>query len=194
MTTVYFVRHAEPVHSDPDDRNRPLTSQGMKDTAFVLETLRDKKIDIFYCSPYKRSLQTIQSTADYFGMPIHTDERLRERQAGNAGNIKNLFAKRWEDHNFHEPGGESIGMVRARNVAALMDILEENEGKTVVIGSHGTALSSIINYFNPSFGCQDFLRIIDWMPYILEMRFDGKELISMTEVAHLVKPFKPDNK
>ena len=75
-----------------------------------------------------------------------------------------------------------------------MDILEENEGKTVVIGTHGTALSSIINYFHPSFGCQDFLRIIDWMPYILEMQFDGKELISMTEIAHLVKPFKPDNK
>ena len=192
-TTVYFVRHAEPVHSDPDDRNRPLSTQGTKDSAFVLKTLCEKQIDGFYSSPYKRSLETIQDTADFFKMYIRTDERLREREAGNAGNIKDLFRKRWADHSFHEPGGESIGMVQERNVAALMDILADNKGKTLVIGTHGTALSAIINFYDPSFGCDDFLRIIDWMPYIVEMKFDGEKLISISEIAHLVRPFQPDN-
>jgi len=164
----------------------------MEDTAFVLEALRDKKIDAFYCSPYRRSMQTIQSTADYYGMQIHTDERLREREAGNAGNIKDLFRKRWANHDFHEPGGESINMVQTRNIAALMDILKENTGKTVVIGTHGTALSSVLNYYDSSFGCDDFLRIIDWMPYIVEMEFEGQNRVSISEVAHLVKPYKPD--
>ncbi len=190
VTTVYFVRHAEPVHKDPDDRNRPLTAQGLADTALVLETLKDKPIDVFYCSPYKRSRQTIQSTADFFRQEIHTDERLRERQAGDEGNVKDLFRKRWADFHFHEPGGESIGAVQKRNIEALTEILQKEAGKTIVIGTHGTALSSILNYYDPSFDCESFLRIIDWMPYIVEMQFVNQERINMKEIAHLVKPFE----
>lgn len=52
MTKVFFVRHAEPVHSHSDDRTRPLTEEGMKDTALVVQTLKDKGIEAFFCSPY----------------------------------------------------------------------------------------------------------------------------------------------
>ena len=192
MTTVYFVRHAQPVHSDPDDRNRPLTAEGLRDTELVLKTLKDKRIDHFYCSPYRRSIETIKSTAEYFGMPITTDERLREREVGDQGNIHDLFRKRWEDHSFHEPNGESIGMVQQRNIEALLEILEREEGRNIVIGTHGTALSSMINYFDSSFGCDDFLRIIDWMPYIVQMDFEKGRLVRLTELAHLNKEFSAD--
>ena len=66
ITLVYFVRHAEPEHDNPDDRNRPLTTQGMIDSSIVLDTLQNKRIDSFYCSPYKRSLQTILPAAQAF--------------------------------------------------------------------------------------------------------------------------------
>ena len=59
MTRVYFVRHAQPEHDWKEDRTRPLTEEGKKDSAIVLEFLKDKKIDAFYCSPYKRSMDTI---------------------------------------------------------------------------------------------------------------------------------------
>lgn len=36
----------------------------------------------------------------------------------------------------------------------------------------------------------DFLRIIDWMPYIVELDFEGQELISITEHAYIEKEFK----
>ena len=52
MTRVYFVRHAQPEHDWEEDRTRPLTGEGKKDSAIVLEFLKDKKIDAFYCSPY----------------------------------------------------------------------------------------------------------------------------------------------
>ena len=52
MTRVYFVRHAQPEHEWEEDRTRPLTEEGKKDSAIVLEFLKDKKIDTFYCSPY----------------------------------------------------------------------------------------------------------------------------------------------
>ena len=189
MTRVYFVRHAQPVHSHADDRTRPLTEEGIADTSVVLETLKDKRIDAFYCSPYKRSMDTIRSTAEYYGMEISTDERLRERENGENGNNHGMFQKRWADHAYHEDGGESIGMVQTRNIEALREILAANEGRNIVIGTHGTALSSVMNYYRPEFGCDDFLRIIDWMPYIVELDFEGQELISITEHAHVEKVF-----
>mgnify|MGYP000799150081 CR=1 FL=1 len=50
MTRVYFVRHAQPDHDWEEDRTRPLTEVGKKDSAIVLEFLKDKKICLLYTS------------------------------------------------------------------------------------------------------------------------------------------------
>lgn len=57
-----------------------------------------------------------------------------------------MFRKRWADHNYHEEGGESIAMVQKRNIEALNEILSDNTDKDIVIGTHGTALSTILNF------------------------------------------------
>ena len=190
MTKVYFVRHAEPVHAHEDDRTRPLSAEGLADRKIVMETLKDKEIDMLYCSPYLRSMATIEEAAAFFEKEILTDERLREREKGNEGNSSgNVLRMRWADFSFHEEGGESIGMVQERNMEALREILTANEGKNVVIGTHGTALSSILNYYNRSFHCDDFLRIVDWMPYIIELDFEGTECVEMKEHAYVEKTF-----
>lgn len=194
MTKVFFVRHAQPLHEYNDDRTRPLTEEGEKDALIVIETLKDKEIDAFFCSPYKRSVDTIKQTAEYYNMEIQIDERLKERVKGVNGNDHGMFQKRWSDHEYHEEGGESIGMVQRRNIEALKEILENNQGKNIVIGTHGTALSSIMNYYKPNFGCDDFLRIIDWMPYIVELDFEGQELVDMIEHTYIEKEFKGINR
>lgn len=160
------------------------------DSKIVLDFLKDKKIDAFYCSPYKRSMDTISDTADFFRMEIITDERFREREKGAEGNQYGMFEKRWNNHDYHEEGGESINMVQERTVAALMEILRDNKDKTIVIGTHGTALCTVLNYYNPEFGCKDFLRIIDWMPYVIELDFEGDRLVSQKEHCHVEKEFK----
>lgn len=194
MTKVFFVRHAQPLHEYNDDRTRPLTEEGEKDALIVIETLKDKEIDAFFCSPYKRNVDTIKQTAEYYNMEIQIDERLKERVKGVNGNDHGMFQKRWSDHEYHEEGGESIGMVQRRNIEALKEILENNQGKNIVIGTHGTALSSIMNYYKPNFGCDDFLRIIDWMPYIVELDFEGQELVDMIEHTYIEKEFKGINR
>ena len=190
MTKIYFVRHAQPEFSHREDLTRPLTEEGKKDSEKVTEFFKDKNIDMFYCSPYKRSMDTIKDAAMVHKKDIITDVRLREREKGPNGNNYGMFQKRWTDHNYHEEGGESIAMVQTRNVEALKEILSANEGKTLVIGTHGTALSTILNYYDKNFGCDDFLRIIDWMPYIIELDFEGDVLLSKTEHFHIEKEFK----
>lgn len=194
MTKVFFVRHAQPEHSWEEDRTRPLTEEGKNDSSVVLEFFKDKNIDVFYSSPYKRSFDTIADAASYYGLEITTDERLKERQKGKDGNISGMFQRRWADHNYHEVDGESIAMVQERNLEAIDEILSDNSDKNIVIGTHGTALSTILNYYDKNFGCDDFLRIIDWMPYIIELDFEGKQLVGKVEHCYIEKEFKGNNR
>ncbi len=187
-TTIIFVRHAQSLHPFKDDRTRPLTEEGLADRAIVLETIKDRKIDAFLCSPYKRSVDTIQPAADFFNMDIKTDERFRERKAGFDGS--GLLEKRWADFSFAEKDGECLGSVQERNMAAFKEVLKDYTGKTVVIGTHGTALSTILSFYDKSFGVEDFYRIVSWMPYIVELTFDGDKLLQKTELGHVEKNYQ----
>lgn len=97
-------------------------------------------------------------------------------------------------HDYHEKGGESIAMVQKRNIEALNKILSDNPDKEIVVGTHGTALSTILNFYDNRFDCDDFLRISDWMPYIIELDFEcprySFELVGKQEHCHVEKEFK----
>ena len=51
-----------------------------------------------------------------------------------------------------------------------------------MIGSHGTALSTIINYYDSTYGYEDFDKIRCLMPWIMKFTFEGKRLINMESV------------
>ena len=105
MTTIYFVRHCKPDSSWQDNRTRPLTQEGVEDSFEVARILKDKKIDLFISSPYKRSFDSIKPAAELYKKEIQTDERLRERKAGPNGNNHEMFQKRWADFSYAEPDG-----------------------------------------------------------------------------------------
>ena len=46
------------------------------------------------------------------------------------------------------------------------------KGKNIVVGSHGTALSTIINYYDKTFGYSEFNKIRYLMPWIVEFAFE----------------------
>ncbi len=181
-TRIIFVRHAKSQYGE-DDRIRPLTDDGLKSREIVVETLKEFKIDCFMSSPYKRSVDTIQPAADYFGMQIVTDERFRERKIGKWDD--GWLEKRWADFSCAEEGGESLASVQKRNIEALKEVIAGHVGETVVIGTHGTALATVLNYYDSSFGLADFMRIVARMPYIVELVFEGDELIEKKELAHV---------
>ena len=191
MTRVYFVRHAQSDWRSGSDRERGLTAEALEDRKIVLDFFRDRQADVFYCSPYRRSMETIRDAAEFYNKSILTDERLREREAAPGGNCRKLFRRRWADFDWHEPGGECLRDVQERNIAALTDILERERDKVIVIGTHGTALSTILNYYDPAWGCDEFLRIIDWMPFVVELDFEGTRYLGRTEHVHVEKAYKP---
>lgn len=190
MTSLYFIRHAQPDHDWEDDRTRPLSDEGLEDSRKVTNFLSNLKIDYYISSPYQRSIDTIRESSVAHGLSIHIDERFKERKKGINGNNLEKFQKRWNDFNFYEVGGESLNMVKKRNIEAIFDILNKHEDENIVIGTHGTALSTILNFFEPSYCCNDFLRIIDFMPYIIRLDFDGNNYIGKEELLFIEKEFK----
>lgn len=52
--------------------------------------------------------------------------------------------------------GESLAEIQKRNAGAFQLILEEYADKNIVIGSHGTSLSIIINFYDNIFGYAEF--------------------------------------
>lgn len=174
ITKVYFVRHAEPNYNNHNDPLRELSSKGMEDRKLVTNFLSDKHIDVVLSSPYKRAIDTVKDFADSYGIKIDIIYDFRERKVEN-GWIEDFAAftkKQWNDFTYKLSDGECLQEVQARNVSALQQALNKYTGKNLVVGSHGTALSTIINYYNHCFGYKDFEKIKNVMPWIVEFVFD----------------------
>lgn len=194
MTSIYFVRHAEPVHDHEDNRTRPLTETGREDAKKVTEALREIHLDYAVSSPYIRSVDTILECVREHHLTLETDERFRERGKGIHGNEAGMFQKRWADFSYCEEGGESLGEVQQRNIEALLELLKSHPDENVILGTHGTALSTILNYFDPAYQCDSFLRIIDFMPYIIRLDFEGTACIGNEEILIVEKEFTGKNR
>lgn len=175
ITDVYFVRHAAPNYNNHDDMSRELTEQGLRDRKLVTDFLSDKNISVALSSPYKRAVDTIKEFADVYNLQIQIIDDFRERKIDSEWiEDFNAFCKRqWEDFDFKLSGGESLREVQSRNINALNNALEFHGGKSIVIGSHGTALSTVINYFDSSFGYDEFNEIKNLMPWIVEFIFES---------------------
>jgi len=182
MTTIYFVRHAQPVSPWVADRTKPLTPQGLADRQAVIDTLGDAPIDAVYCSTYTRSIETIAAFAQARGLDIATDERLRERKSGTDSWAH--LERRWKDFSHSEDFGECMRSVQNRNIQVIRALLDKHNGQSLLIGTHGTALSTILHYYDPSFGCDDFLRFLNSLPYIIRLDFDGQTCTGKEELYH----------
>lgn len=200
MTTIYFVRHAQPTAfnklvSREEHEMRPLTEQGMKDSESIAQALRDIHIDRFICSPLTRSIQTIEPAAKEHGMDILIDDRLYERRGTLAGRGMEEMAKRWRDFSYCDEGGECLQSVQDRYIEALHDILELFDGKTLVVGTHGTAFAVMMNYFRKSWNSVKFATdVVKMMPAIYRVRFEGFNLVDCERIFAIERDYPKEIK
>lgn len=181
MTTIYFVRHAEPNYENHDDISRELSNKGLKDRRLVTDFLIDKQIDIVLSSPYKRAIDTIRDFAEIKDMGITIIDEFKERRVDSEWieDFNSFCKKQWEDFSYKLSDGECLEEVQNRNILALSRVLEQYRNKNIVVGSHGTALSTIINYYDKSFGYSDFDKIRYLMPWIVEFTFEDKKCVNI---------------
>jgi len=188
LTEVYFIRHAEPDHSIADDGSRPLTAKGKNDALRLVVQFRAVGITRIYSSPYIRAIQTVKPIAADKRLPIEIREDFRERKSNtewidDAMDLDTFVRRMWGDPYVAIDGGESVKAVQERNIRTLKSVVRENDHGKVIVGTHGTALATMISYYNSTFTGDDFMKFIGVMPYIVRMNFENDELILMEEVA-----------
>ena len=164
---------------------RELTEKGLSDRLLVTRFLEGQSIDVLLSSPYKRAVDTIKDYADKHDMVIHCIDAFRERKIDVCwwlGDFSAFSKRQWEDFQYNLPGGESLGEVQERNVKALKSAMQKYPGKNIVVGSHGTALSTIIHYFDNSFGYEDFDSIRNLTPWIVKFVFENDICIEIEKI------------
>jgi|LGOV01.1.fsa_nt_gb 2,3-bisphosphoglycerate-dependent phosphoglycerate mutase len=183
ITTVYFVRHAESDYSIKDDVLRPLTKKGEVDTKHIIEFFEDKEINVILSSPFKRAIDTIKPYSDKKRINIELIEDFRERKIGSWIEDFNKFAQmQWEDFDYKLKDGQSLKDVQKRNIVALEKAINTHKGKNIIVGSHGTALSTVINYYDSTYGYKDFQSMKKIMPWIVKLTFESGSIKSIEKI------------
>ena len=175
--TIYLIRHAEPNYNNHQDDERELTAKGLQDCQLLLDYFKDITIDRIYSSPFKRTLQTIDELAKEKSLPIQIKENFRERKIDDVWiDDFNTFSQRqWQDFNYKLAKGESLQEVQDRNIQQLQEILKEQE-TSIIISSHGTAISTILNYYDHQFAFDNFQAIKQLMPFLATLLFENGKL------------------
>ena len=175
--TIYLIRHAEPNYNNHQDDERELTAKGLQDCQLLLDYFKDISIDRIYSSPFKRTLQTIDELAKEKNLPIQIKENFRERKIDDVWiDDFNTFSQlQWQDFNYKLAKGESLQEVQDRNIQQLQEILKEQE-TSIIISSHGTAISTILNYYDHQFSFDNFQAIKQLMPFLATLSFENGKL------------------
>lgn len=190
ITTVYFIRHCMSDIAVTDPQNRPLTDKGWSDRQIVTAFLTDKDIGAVLSSPYKRAVDTVSDFAEKAGLSIGIVDDFRERESDGDWDRKNdyygLLQRQWANFDYTLSDGETLRAVQTRNVSALAGVLKRHSGQNIAIGTHGTALSTIIHYYDKNYGYDEFLKMLPLCPFVVKMVFDGQRYIEIeqTDILH----------
>ena len=173
----------------------PLTDLGLKQGELASQYIYNNyKIDDIYSSDLNRAVSTIKPLADKLNMPIKTTKNLREIYGGvwegkTIAKINELYFedyKKWQNYaeDMRATGGESMNEVMQRAKNALLDIAKENEGKTVVVATHGGLIKGLQGAL---MGLSvNELKDIDYVcnASIMEIEYDGEFKIVNECISH----------
>jgi broad specificity phosphatase PhoE len=152
MTRIILIRHGyseyNKLHRFSGQLDIKLDEIGIDQAnctaKYVLENFA---VDAVYSSDLSRAYDTAKTIADALGLPIVTSKQIRELDVGlwSGKNAEELYAEFPESYALYKKdvgkvrcdGGESYGDLWKRSLSEIERIARENDGKTVVIATHG---------------------------------------------------------
>lgn len=159
MVKLIIVRHGRSI-SNKEKRftghlDIPLSDEGCCQAESVSKyILENFKVDAIYSSDLSRAYNTVKPLADALGLKISVYKELRETNAGIwqgmlLEDIRNKYPDDFSAFKerpgfFRFIGGESYEDVMKRSVKIITKIASDNDGKTVVIATHGGFIRALI--------------------------------------------------
>lgn len=137
----------------------PLDNAGLKQAESIAKYVcQNFNIDAIYSSDLIRAYDTAKPCADALGLEISTLKELREVNVGALTGVlieevKVRFKEAFENYRQNPgtaqfPEGESYGDMLKRALSAVEKIAAENDGKTVLIATHGGVIRSLMAHWS----------------------------------------------
>ena len=189
-TIVYLIRHSEQLKisgikniKDDDQINNEkiiLSVEGENKARELSEKEELNNIDVIWSSNYVRAISTAKYIAYRNNLEINIDSNFNERKLGNLETLKELGKdKKYSyteeqllDEKLKNIDGENRIEVNNRMSNSLNKILKENEGKNIVIVSHGAAIKFLL---------------MNWCKLNNELKLTYKNLIIDLKSLSLIK-------
>ena len=174
MTKVYFIRHAEAQGNVEEffqgRTDCEISEKGKLQLEFLAKRFETIDYDAIYSSPLKRAMATANAVNRRLKLPITERDGLIEIHGGVWEGMywTDIEKKYPTEHNtwkndmknFYVEGSERMSEVYERMIKTVTQIVRENDGKTVVVVSHGCALRNYLSY--AEFGSPDRLGDVGW--------------------------------
>ena len=207
MTVVYISRHSEPFKKlgkyntnelEQIKNEKTLLSINGENKARKLSEFSElNNIDILYSSSYVRAISTAKYIAEKNDIVLNVDARLGERKFG-VNNISELpanFGKtQFRNMDYKLPNGESINEVSKRMNEVLLEVINNNKNKKIMIISHATSITAMLSKWcsiklnEEKKKIEIFFKdklVFDgnWQaPELFRLEFDNEELINIENI------------
>lgn len=169
---IFLIRHCQAKGQPPKSE---LTEEGGRQAEDLANFLSSFKVNKIISSPFLRAVETIKPFAQRANIEIETDERLAERVL-SANSMPDWFEKlklTFSDMDLKYEGGESSREAMNRILQVVNDVIC-SQAKNTVIVTHGNILSLLINFYNTSFGFEQWQQLSN--PDVFILRFRNKEV------------------
>lgn len=158
MTVLYLVRHGE---TDWNKENRcqgcidiELNKDGILQAEAAAKRLSAENIDIIYSSSLKRAYTTAEIINKSLSVDLIKNESLNEINFGEWEGLTFDEMRRQSQYDYDKwrftphlvnfPGEGSLKNVQDRAMKFVNDIIDKNNGKNILIVSHGGVLKLIV--------------------------------------------------
>lgn len=212
MTKLILVRHGESEANElglfAGHLDVNLTERGLKQAELTAEYIVSHYVvDKVYASDLKRAYNTGKAVAEKAGVPIIPRQDLREIGAGDwdgkrFDDLDKLYPEDFEVWYRDLPharctNGEAVAEVANRVYRAMVEIAQENGGKSVVLASHATPIRTALAMIQPQ--KLDAMDTLGWVPNasVTFLSYeDGRwttELVGMADHLAELKTVLPAN-
>ena len=129
-----------------------MSVKGEEQSKRLSESPELQNIDVLWSSSYARAKATAKYIAYRNNIDINIDSRLNERKLGNLEDLSKWMKNKpfgvvqayLQDKKWKAREGESCEEATERVTIFLQKILQENDGKKIVLVSHGALISFLL--------------------------------------------------
>lgn len=162
MVKIYLVRHGYSIGNEKDlitgHYDCDLNAIGFQQAELIGDYIfKNLDIDAFYSSDLCRAVNTIKPVAERLSMPIICESAFRELSAGAWEGLSfdealKLYPKEFtawvnKEEGAGPIGGETWESLMDRATKRLNELVQECEGKNIVICTHGGVIKVLQCYF-----------------------------------------------